>query len=273
METVSIPRHAWALVLALGVVLFLADQQAMVQTRNPNFIPSVILLGSAVVPAAFLAFVYSRRLDYDVPVGFVVIAALVAGVVGTAIAGFLEYHALKRIGFLPLVGIGLAEEAAKLAVPVAVLFAFRYRRPSDGLLLGVASGAGFAAFETMGYALMDLVRTQGNVSSLENLLVVRGLMSPAAHMAWTGIAAAALWDAAALRWSRAGIASFLGAFVLAVTLHSLWDGVATLPAYALIGIISLVALGWAIHRATVICARPDAVMFSRQATLSGAGLN
>jgi RsiW-degrading membrane proteinase PrsW (M82 family) len=41
--------------------------------------------------------------------------------------------------------VGFAEETAKLIIPAAVLLFVGYRRPANGLLLGVASGAGFAA--------------------------------------------------------------------------------------------------------------------------------
>jgi hypothetical protein len=57
------------------------------------------------------------------------------------------------------------------------------------------------------------------------------------------------------------VSKFVGVFLLAVLLHTLWDGVATLPAFAVIGAVSLLALGWATHRAAVVCERPDAVLF------------
>ena len=55
-------RHAWAGALVLGLVLFFVDQQALVDTADPNFLPSVILLGASVVPFAFVLFVAGRRL-------------------------------------------------------------------------------------------------------------------------------------------------------------------------------------------------------------------
>ncbi|MFZ0376486.1 MAG: PrsW family glutamic-type intramembrane protease [Solirubrobacteraceae bacterium] len=40
------------------------------------------------------------------------------------------------------------EEAAKLLVPIGILLLTDHRLPADGLLVGVACGAGFAAMET-----------------------------------------------------------------------------------------------------------------------------
>lgn len=248
MSETRLDRHAWVPVLVAGVILFIADQQTLAATGDPNFVPSVILLGAAVVPAAFLAFIYGRRLSYDVPVGIVVGTALLGGVIGTIVAGVLEFSTLRDLGALPLVGVGFIEEAAKLIVPLAVVLFLRYRRPADGILVGVASGAGFAALETMGYAFVALGRSHGNVSSVENLLVLRGLLSPASHMAWTGVTAAALWSAAR-DWSFRGVRRFVGVFVIVALLHGLWDGITSLDGYAVIAGVSLGLLAWVTHKA------------------------
>ncbi|HEY2206179.1 MAG TPA: PrsW family glutamic-type intramembrane protease [Pseudonocardia sp.] len=60
-----------------------------------------------------------------------------------------------------MIGVGLIEENSKLLIPVGVLLVLpRYRRRADGLLLGVAAGAGFAALETMGYAFGTLLSSR-----------------------------------------------------------------------------------------------------------------
>ena len=121
--------------------------------------------------------------------------------VGVVAAGMLEFDTLQRLGFMPMLAVGVIEEAAKLIAPVVVLVATRHRHPADGLLAGVASGAGFAALETMGYAFVVLIQSQGNLAVVEEVLLVRGVLSPAAHMAWTGLTAAALWRAAERGWT------------------------------------------------------------------------
>ncbi|HEX4540865.1 MAG TPA: PrsW family intramembrane metalloprotease [Acidimicrobiales bacterium] len=249
MAETRLGRHTWVLVLTIGVALFVADQQTLVATGDPNFVPSVILLGAVVVPAAFVAFVYGRRLPYDVPVGIVVSTAVLGGVIGTIVAGVLEFGTLRDLGVLPLLAVGVIEEAAKLIVPLGVLLLFRYRRPADGIAVGVASGAGFAALETMGYAFVALIRTHGDVSAVANLLVLRGLLSPASHMAWTGITAAALWSAAATGWSSRSVRRFVAIFVTVALLHALWDGLTNLAGYAVIAGVSIGLLAWITHRA------------------------
>lgn len=245
-------RHGWVVVLAAGVVLFVVVERTLVATGNPNFVPSALLLGAAIVPASFIAFVYGRRLPYDVDAATIGISALVGGVVGTVVAGLLEYDVQRSFGFVPMAGVGLIEETSKLLVPVLVLiFAAGYRTRADGLLIGVAAGAGFAALETMGYAFTTLVQSHGSVTATVDVLLLRGIMSPAAHMAWTGITATALYAAAESGWAARRTWMSVGAFVLAVALHTAWDSAPSLVWTAVVAVVSLVALGWTVHRTAV----------------------
>jgi RsiW-degrading membrane proteinase PrsW (M82 family) len=232
-------RWAWLPTLLVGVGLFELVRRALVDTGNPNLLPALILLGAAVIPASFVAFVYGRSLAYDVSGLLLAFTALVGGVVGVVLAGVWEYHTLLRLGSLPTLAVGFAEETAKLIVPAAVLLFVGYRRPANGLLLGVASGAGFAALETMGYAFVALIETRGDLGTVDGILLLRGLLSPAAHMAWTGLTAAALWEAAARRWQAGALLRFVLAYLLAVGLHTTWDTVHTGVIYVVLAGIGL----------------------------------
>jgi RsiW-degrading membrane proteinase PrsW (M82 family) len=232
-------RHAWLLVLIIGATLFAGVERTMVGTHNPNYVPTAILLGAAVVPAAFVAFVNGRRMPYSVPIGLVAGAALFGGVLGTIVAGWLEYDTVRHLGALPTLGIGLIEEASKLIAPLALLPLLRNRTRADGLLLGVACGAGFAALETMGYAFVTMLGTGGNIDATVGILMLRGALSPACHMAWTGIAAAALYAAAESGWRLPRVVTFGFAFGSAVLLHALWDGIGSTPVHAVLAVVSL----------------------------------
>jgi RsiW-degrading membrane proteinase PrsW (M82 family) len=130
-----------------------------------------------------------------------------------------------------------------------VLLLFRRdRHPADGLLLGVAAGAGFAVLETMGYALVALVGSGGNLSLVNGLLLDRGLLSPAAHMAWTGLAAAALWRAAAEHRRARAVLRLVGVYLLVAALHAGWDSTGSGWAHAGLAVVSLGLLVWTAHR-------------------------
>lgn len=231
-----------------GVALFFAVLHTLVATGNPNLVPSLILLGAAVIPATFVTFVWARRLEFGIGGGAVALIALIGGVVGVVAASTLEFDTLRRLGFVPMLAVGVIEEAAKLIAPVVVLLVTRHRRPADGLLAGVAAGAGFAALETMGYAFVTLIKSGGDLAVVEEILLLRGILSPAAHMAWTGLTAAALWRAAGRGWSGRALGAFVATFAVAVLLHTAWDSLGGLVPYVVLALISLTLLTVTTHR-------------------------
>lgn len=242
-------RWAWVVVLVVGWGLYELVREVVLTTRNPNLLPALILLGATVVPAAFVVFIFERRLVFGVHGAAVGVTALLGGVIGVVTAGSLEYRTLQALGVLHMAGVGLIEEAAKLLVPAAALLVFRQNRhPADGLLLGVASGAGFAVLETMGYAFVALVASRGDLAVVNTVLFDRGLFSPAAHMAWTGLAACALWMAAIDQWRWRSVARFVGVYLLVSILHAAWDSAGDLRIYAGLAAVSLGLLVWTTHR-------------------------
>jgi RsiW-degrading membrane proteinase PrsW (M82 family) len=237
-QAVGAPRWAWIPVLVVGALLYLLVERALISTGNINFVPSLLLLGAFVVPIASVTFVYGRPAPWAVRLPGIACAFLFGGVIGTVVAGNLEFKTIVDLGTLPTVAIGLSEEAAKLIVPLAIFFFLRHRTPADGLILGVASGMGFAGLETMGYGLVAMLQTGGDLPSVDQLLLFRGILAPAGHGAWTGAASAALY--LALTSKRLGAwCRFVGIFLLVVALHSLWDGLNSTWAYAVIGLLSL----------------------------------
>jgi RsiW-degrading membrane proteinase PrsW (M82 family) len=246
---VLVRRWSWLPVLAVGAVLYELTREALQFTGDPLFVPTLILVGAAVVPVAFVAFISGRRFSFGVGPWTVVLTALVGGIVGVLVAGVLEFQALRSLGAAPVILVGLIEELAKLLVPAAVLvLSRRTRRPADGLLLGVACGACFAVLETMGYALVALVRSGGDLTLVNLLLLDRGLLSPAAHMAWTGVAAAALWRAATERRRGRAVVRVLVVYLLVSALHAGWDGTASARAHAGLAVVSLGLLAWTAYR-------------------------
>ena len=244
-------RWAWLGVLLVGLVLYVIVLRTLVRTQNPNFIPSLLLLGATVVPLAFLTFAQARTGRWQVPASALVTAAFFGGVIGVVVAGTLEYDALRGLGTLPMVFVAIIEESAKMIVPVILLFALLARHgrrlPSDGLVIGVASGMGFAALETMGYGFTALLSSHGNIGTVQETLFVRGLTAPAGHTAWTGLTCGALW---ALISSPSGkrVLALIGTFIGAVALHTAWDTFGGVIPFIILAILSLGWLFLALHR-------------------------
>jgi RsiW-degrading membrane proteinase PrsW (M82 family) len=247
-------RRRWFQIFVSGLILLYLVERTLVATANPNYVPSVILLGAFLVPVTFVTYLYERLPDWDVPLPAMAVCLLWGGVLGTVVAGTLEYDVVRTLGFLPKLLIGLIEESAKLIVPLVFYFLWRYRSEAAGIVLGVATAAGFAGLETMGYGFVSLLQSKGNLGVLDEVLILRGLTSPAGHMAWTGLVCAVLWR----ERINAGHATLnrhvIGAFLAAVILHALWDTFASVKSVTfsefldvelsslLIALISLVVL-------------------------------
>jgi RsiW-degrading membrane proteinase PrsW (M82 family) len=242
-------RWAWLPVLLVGIGLFIAVQRALVISGNPTLVPSLLVLGSLLVPVSFVVYIDGRDPTHDLPLSVLLSCALLGGVLGAAVASVLEFDTMRRLGELPTALIGLIEEAAKLLVPVGILIFTRYRaNPADGLLIGVAVGMGFAVLETLGYGFVTLLATGGDLTDVEGLLLLRGALSPVGHAAWTGLAAAALWWAHAQRWRPRALAGVVGVFLFVVVLHAFWDVTNAWYGYLIIGFISLALLLRQTHR-------------------------
>jgi RsiW-degrading membrane proteinase PrsW (M82 family) len=248
----GVRRWAWIPVLAGGLLLYVLVLATLIDTENPNFLPSLILIGSAVVPAAFLAYAAGRTAGWDVSGSVLAATAHLGGVIGTVAAGWLEYDTLRELGMAAMLGVGFIEETAKLIVPVIVLIVTWRRRggPADGLMVGLASGMGFAVLETMGYAFVALVRSGGDLGAVEQTLLLRGLLSPAGHTAWTGLICAAIWQVAA-RPSGRSVLALLVTYLAVVVLHAAWDTFASLVGFLIIGGISTIWVVWRMRHTRV----------------------
>src|SRR3954453_5592228 len=100
-------RWAWLGVLVVGLILYLVVLRTLVRTQNPNFVPALILLGATVMPLAFLTFAQARTGRWQVPGAALVVAAFFGGVIGTVVAGTLEYDTLRGLGMVPMLFVAV----------------------------------------------------------------------------------------------------------------------------------------------------------------------
>jgi RsiW-degrading membrane proteinase PrsW (M82 family) len=192
-------------------------------TQNPNLVPTIILLGSFLVPVTFVAYAFGRAGEV-VTAQRILTAFVYGGVLGVLGASLLEAELLKSPSAGTYLYVGLIEEAVKLAA--LWLLARRLPRYSmrDGIVLGATVGFGFAAFESAGYAFNALFTSSG--LSLINVVeteVLRGILAPAGHGLWTAILGGTLFAAAARRGRLRLTGSVLGFYLLVAALHALWD--------------------------------------------------
>ena len=76
---------------------------------------------------------------------------------------------------------------------VAVAWSLTSRRPRGGTALGATVGAGFAAFESTGYAFNALLQHQDDhpILNILQTQVSRALLAPFGHITWTALFAGA----------------------------------------------------------------------------------
>jgi protease PrsW len=223
----------WLPLFIGGIILFAAVDLVLRLTQDLNFLPAMILLGALVVPVTLVVYFYDHVRDRDISIAWLTGSFIIGGAIGIVVAGLLEFSTLKSLNAPGLIFVGLAEESAKLIWPLVMFIMWRFRHEADGLLFGVAVGMGFAALETMGYGMTTIVQNHGNITSLEQVLILRGFLSPAGHAAWTGLVCAVLWRERQRAGRLAINYKVIGAFLLAVLLHFTWDLVNTVKISAL----------------------------------------
>jgi protease PrsW len=216
-------RRPWLHMFLAGLGLWMATVAVTFATRNANLVPTIILLGSFLVPVAFVTYAFGHA-DEVVTAQRIFTAFIYGGVLGVLGASVLEAAFFRQPSGLAYVGVGLIEEAVKLAA--LWLLARRLSRYSmrDGIVLGAAVGFGFAAFESAGYAFNALFTAGGpSLLSLVETEVLRGILAPVGHGLWTAILGGALFATAARRGRPRLTGSVLGFYLLVAALHALWD--------------------------------------------------
>jgi len=186
-------RRPWLGMFLGGLGLWMATVAVTFVTQNPNLVPTIILLGSFLVPVTFVAYTFGSA-DQVVTTQQILTAFVYGGALGVLGASVLEAAFLKSPSPVTYLYVGLIEEAVKLAA--LWLVARRLPRYSmrDGIVLGAAVGFGFAAFESAGFAFNALFTSSG--LSLINVVeteVLRGILAPVGHGLWDAAQPIAVW--------------------------------------------------------------------------------
>jgi RsiW-degrading membrane proteinase PrsW (M82 family) len=241
--TEALMQYGWVRFGAAGVVLWGVSVVVTLVTNDSILLPTVVLLGSFVVPATWVR----RAVEHDhsdLPLTLVLQTFVCGGAAGVLSAALLETWLLRYVGQGLYVAVGLIEEAVKLAILWRVSRRLPDHSMINGLVLGATVGFGFAAFESSGYALNALYGATGtSVQSLVSTEAVRGLMAPVSHGLWTAIAGAVLFresHGGRLRGTR----RVIGAYGFVSFLHAAWD---LAPAFALSIILYASGKGWTVN--------------------------
>jgi RsiW-degrading membrane proteinase PrsW (M82 family) len=215
---------------------------------NPNLVPGLILMGAFAMPITTLVLFFELNTPRNVSLYRMVVLVALGGIVSLAIS--LIGYDIGHLNWLGASSAGIIEELGKLAALVLIVRGPRYRYILNGLLLGAAVGAGFAAFESAGYAFRALL--SGGAADMESSIFLRAVLTPLGHIPWTAMVGAALWrvkGANPLTLAMFLNPKFYRVLLLAMALHMLWDCPFDPPFY--LKELVLGAVGWFVVRALV----------------------
>lgn len=200
---------------------------------NMNAVPGFLFMGSLAVPFAGLIFLFEVNAPRNISFFKVLTVFLLGGVLSLFLTlGLFEINLLNSdiTTLAGAFGVGIVEEIGKF---VLVAFMIKWYKKSkyilNGLLIGGAVGAGFAVFESAGYAfryfLMGSVVGQGMGVALHTI-ITRAYLSPGGHIAWAAMEGAFIVIALKgkpFNWGVLATKDFLSLVWIPIVLHAIWD--------------------------------------------------
>ena len=261
-EHIRLPKSLWRYVLFGGTVIWLFAALVTGITQDDILAPTVILIGSFLVPVTVVAFVLSLRPEGYLTTPEVVFGFLAAGTVAVVTTALAEVYLLPEAAGT-FIAVGVIEETGKGLVFLAVAHTVHHREPRDGMLLGAVVGAGFASFESAGYALHTMLQhlDEHTIADILETEAFRGVLAPFGHITWTALLGGALF--ASSRGGRFHLTARLaGTFAGVIALHALWDqtyGWAIMLAQGVTG--KAWALVWPNAQAWITLPSPQALLW------------
>lgn len=215
--------NSWWHVLLIGLLFYFLSLAAMVLTGNPILFPTVVMVGSFMIPVTYVAFFYDRRHLSRLTVPAIAQGFIYGGLIGVLAASLLEPLFIRQLDFVTAFGVGLIEEFVKVLGILIIARRLGHDAEMDGLLLGVAAGMGFAALESNGYAFSAFLRSGGSLTLTVFVTLLRGILSPIGHGTWTAILTSVLFRESRQGHYRINL-MVIGAYLGVSILHGLWDG-------------------------------------------------
>ena len=226
-------------VFGLATLVYLGFVFAYQTFHNDKMLPGLMTIGGFVMPFSLLIFFFEVNVLRNVPLYQILKLLFLGGILSVIAALFLLTWTNPNSSWFGAVIVGVMEEAGKVAALLLVVNKLKYRWTLNGMLLGAAVGAGFAGFESAGYAFdygLDTITRRG-------LLCICG-----GHVLWCALTGAALWRVRGeqkFEWTMLKDMRFLRVFALAAAMHAVWDAPFRLPLdlkYLALGFVAWVAV-------------------------------
>ena len=212
-------------VFLMFAVVFAGLYFMVMQLKNENIIPGTIFVGALLVPLTVMVFLWEINVPRNI--SFVdVISVFFVGGVFSLVATLILFEIVPsgELNYGGAIIVGIVEEVGKV---LAVAYFVRKRNTRyklNGLLLGGCVGAGFAVFETAGYAFRFLLYY--GLDKMMEVLFLRGILAIGGHVVWAAISGVGLVVAKGdepLQFKHFYSPKFLKFLGLVAALHAVWD--------------------------------------------------
>lgn len=211
---------------------------------NPNALPGMIVVGAFTVPLSTMILFLEMNAWKNVSMYKLIQTFLVGGCASLVATLFLfSIVGAHELDFFGAFMTGIVEETGKVVIVYWFLRRLGKLSILSGLLIGASVGAGFAAFESAGYALQPVIQFFQNsgyyaaygqqldasamMEAINQSIFLRGFLAPGGHVTWAAISGAALVIAAKAKGridtSLFTDGKFLRLFLIPVILHGTWD--------------------------------------------------
>lgn len=211
---------------------------------NPNALPGMIVVGAFTVPLSTMILFLEMNAWKNVSLYKLMQTFLVGGCASLVATLFLfSIVGAHELDFFGAFMTGIVEETGKVVIVYWFLRRLGKLSILSGLLIGASVGAGFAAFESAGYALQPVIQFFQNsgyyaaygqqldasamMEAINQSIFLRGFLAPGGHVTWAAISGAALVIAAKAKGkidtSLFSDGKFLRLFLIPVVLHGTWD--------------------------------------------------
>ncbi len=232
---------------------------------NLKAYPGLMVIGAFMVPIAVMVFFFELNTPKNISFFTIIKYFLVGGCSSLVIALLLfDFFSMELNPWLEAVLVGLIEESAKLAIVALVIWRDKNAKYGlNGLLIGAAIGAGFAAFESAGFAFESFLETFLNnvlssnafevaYSDMVDNIILRAILAPGGHVIWAAMAGYAIMlvkGNKTLNMSFLNQKAFWKVFWIPIALHAIWD----MPiafGNSIVGVVLpkllLVVIGWVV---------------------------
>lgn len=205
--------------------------------------PGMIIVGSFAIPFSLLILFWEMNAPRNISIYEVTKMLFVGGAASIFASLFLfNVFPVYELSFTGAIIVSIVEETGKLAIIACFIHKLKSKYILNGLLIGAAIGAGFAAFESAGYAYV-----YGSYFGEGSIIFLRAWMSIGTHTAWAAISGAALVYVKreeSLRADHFKDGRFIRLFLVPVILHAVWDMPLAVLHFFNLGFIALILVAW-----------------------------